>query len=83
MHTSGLMRGMAKDRDVLGGLDALESGEPLNFSLREAAQLAHVSVDLLRREARLGNVRSVKIGHRILIPRAEVLRLVGWEAEAG
>jgi len=70
-----------KGRDGLGGIDDVRKGEALNFTLIEAAELVNVSVALLRREAKNGRVRSVTIGHRTLIPRAEVMRLVGLDRD--
>jgi excisionase family DNA binding protein len=77
-----------RERDTLGSMDELEKNargriiEALNFTLKETANLVNVPVPTLRREAKLGRIRSVRVGRFVRIPRAEVLRLVGWEAEA-
>lgn len=58
-------------------ITAVRKGEALNFTLAETAQLANVSERLLGLEAQRGRLRVVRIGRRVLVPRAEVMRLVG------
>jgi hypothetical protein len=48
-----------------------------NYSLAQTARLAGVSERLLGLEAQRGRLRVVRIGRRVLVPRAEVLRLTG------
>jgi excisionase family DNA binding protein len=50
--------------------------ERLAYSLPEAAEMLDVSQGLLLLEARRGRLRVVRIGKRMLVPRAELLRLV-------
>jgi excisionase family DNA binding protein len=46
----------------------------LNFSLAEAAEALGVSPGFLRLEAQRGKLRTVRIGRRVLTPRAEVMQ---------
>lgn len=62
-------------------INSARKGEALNFTLAETAELANVSRGVLRREAKLGRLRTVKIGSRYLVPRREVARLLGIEAD--
>jgi excisionase family DNA binding protein len=54
----------------------------LNFSLAEAAQALGVSPSLLRLEAQRGKLKTVRIGRRVLIPRAEVMQRAGLDGQA-
>jgi excisionase family DNA binding protein len=42
--------------------------EPLAVDLREAARLTSLSVRTLRRYVRIGRLRVVRVGRRILVP---------------
>jgi hypothetical protein len=53
-----------KERDVLGGVETLDKGEALNFTLSETAQLANVSAEVLRREVKLGRIRSKAVNQK-------------------
>jgi excisionase family DNA binding protein len=51
--------------------------EPLVMSLPDCAQTLGVSVGLLRKLARSGQLRTVRIGRCVRIPCSELLRLSG------
>jgi excisionase family DNA binding protein len=61
--------------------DNLQNVRKLNFSLAEAAQALGVSQSLLRLEAHRGNLKTIRIGRRVLIPRAEVMQRAGLDHE--
>lgn len=49
--------------------------DKINYSQQEAATLVGISVFTMIRDVKLGRVRAVRYGRRILIPREEVVRL--------
>jgi excisionase family DNA binding protein len=51
------------------------------FSVEEVAELLGLHVNTVRRAVWRGDVRAVRIGRRVLIPRAEVERLLGQPLE--
>jgi len=51
------------------------------FSVEEVANLLGLHVNTVRRAVWRGHVRAVRIGRRVLIPRAEVERLLGQPVE--
>ena len=53
---------------------------PLVYTVAEAARLLKVSPTLVRRTVRKGELRAIRMGDRILIPRGEIERLVGEAA---
>ena len=53
---------------------------PLVYTVAEAARLFKVSPTLVRRTVRKGELRAIRMGDRILIPRGEIERLVGEAA---
>ncbi len=52
---------------------------PRLLSLRDAAQALGISEKSVQRLAKVGQIRLVRLGHRVLCPRSEMERL----AEAG
>ena len=50
--------------------------EPLAVDLKQAAALVSVSVHTLRRYVRQGKLRGTRIGRRVVIPLAELRRIV-------
>jgi excisionase family DNA binding protein len=69
---------------IASGVDRLNSdgcqpvGDPL--SLAAAARKLGVNVETLRRQAKAGSVRVVRIGRRVLVPPAELSRLMAGES---
>lgn len=59
---------------------ALENGEPVVISVTEAAVLAGLSRQSAYEAARRGEIPTVRIGRRILVPRKKLLRLLNGEA---
>jgi hypothetical protein len=51
--------------------------ERRNYELLELSQMTRVSESLLRLEAKRGNVKTIRIGKRIVVPFSEVQRLMG------
>jgi excisionase family DNA binding protein len=51
------------------------------FSVEEVADLLGLHVNTVRRAVWRGDVRAARIGRRVLIPRAEVERLLGQPLE--
>ena len=45
------------------------------YSIAEFAQMLGVSPQLIRTELKAGNIRSYRVGRRVLIPRTEITRL--------
>ncbi|WP_234554934.1 helix-turn-helix domain-containing protein [Thermus caliditerrae] len=56
-------------------------GKKLGLSVKEAANLLGVHPNTIYRLAWRKEIRSVKVGSRLLIPRVEVERLVGVKLE--
>ena len=54
--------------------------EPLTITVEEAAKLLGVSRGLAYEGARTGAIPAVRIGRRLLVPRARLLELVGASA---
>lgn len=59
--------------------------EPLTISVGDAAKLLGVSRGLAYEAARRGELPTVRLGRRLLVPRARLLELVGAQEtrEAG
>ena len=55
--------------------------EPDLLSMVEVSQRLNVSRTTIWRLAKRGEIRTVRIGSRTLIPRTELLRLIGGGAE--
>jgi excisionase family DNA binding protein len=51
--------------------------EPLTVTVEEAARLLGVSRGLAYEAARRGDIPSIRMGRRLLVPRARLLELVG------
>ena len=51
------------------------SGEKALLSLREAAERLSVCTDTIRTQIKNGSLKSVRIGHRVLIPTIEIERV--------
>jgi excisionase family DNA binding protein len=60
-------------------IDSVSAVGRLTFSLAEAAKMIGVSERLLNYEVSRGRLRVVRVGRRVLIPRAEMLRLLGLD----
>ena len=54
--------------------------EPLTLTVEEAGRLLGVSRGLAYEAARRGEIPTIRIGRRLLIPRARLLELVNGEA---
>lgn len=54
----------------------------LAYSIEEVARCAGVSADLIRREIRKGEIRTVRLGDRVLVPKAELFRICGTSGTA-
>ena len=54
----------------------------LTFSIAEASAYLGVSDGLLRLEAQRRRLKILRIGGRVLIPRSEICRLAGLDADA-
>ncbi len=57
--------------------------EPLAVDIREAARLLSLSPRTIRRAIHQGRLRAVRVGRRLLIPVAELGRLMETDASAG
>jgi excisionase family DNA binding protein len=51
------------------------ANERLLYSREQAAEILSLSVHTVARDCRLGRIQFRKYGRRVLIPRAEVLRI--------
>jgi excisionase family DNA binding protein len=51
--------------------------EPLTMSVEDAAKLLGVSRGLAYEAAKRGELPTIKLGRRLLVPRARLLELVG------
>jgi excisionase family DNA binding protein len=51
--------------------------EPLTLSVEQAAKLLGVSRGLAYQAAREGQLPTIKLGRRLLVPRARLLELLG------
>jgi excisionase family DNA binding protein len=49
----------------------------LTFSINESARILSVSRDSVLRAVKRGEIRTVKFGRRVLVPRVELERVVG------
>jgi excisionase family DNA binding protein len=47
------------------------------LTVKEAAQLLGLHTNTVRREIWRGNLKAVRLGHRVLVPVAELERLFG------
>jgi excisionase family DNA binding protein len=56
------------------------SGEPVVISVAQAALLAGVSRQSAYEAARRGEIPTVRIGRRILVPRVKLLRILNGES---
>jgi excisionase family DNA binding protein len=55
--------------------------EKLGFSQKETAYVTGLSVHAVIKHVRLGNIRAVRLGRRVIIPKSEVERLSGVQKE--
>ena len=51
--------------------------EPLTISMEDAARLLGISRGLAYEAARRGELPTIRLGRRLLVPRARLLELVG------
>ncbi len=56
--------------------------EPLTLTIEEAGKLLGVSRGLAYQAAREGQIPTIRLGRRLLVPRARLLELVGASPEA-
>ncbi len=56
---------------------AAASEKPLVYTVDEAARLLRMSRQTVYEAARRGEVPSIRIGRRVLVPRAGLERLIG------
>ena len=56
------------------------SAEPLTISVEDAAKLLGVSRGLAYEAARRGELPTIRLGRRLLVPTAQLLELVGAES---
>jgi len=54
----------------------------LGLSVKEAAQLLGVHPNTLYRAVWRGELKAVKIGTRVIVPKGELERLLGYSLEA-
>jgi excisionase family DNA binding protein len=57
--------------------------EPLTYSVETAATMLGISRALAYQLVRGGELPSIKLGRRVVVPRAALLRLVGGEPVDG
>jgi len=50
--------------------------EPMAYNVREAAELVHVSERTIRRAIASGNLRAVRIGRTVRVPRESLAALL-------
>ena len=55
----------------------MSTTEPLTLSIEDAAVVLGISRGLAYEAARRGELPTIKFGHRLLVPRARLLELVG------
>jgi excisionase family DNA binding protein len=58
-----------------GGL--VNTGEPLTFTIEQAGELLGVSRGFAYQAARTGELPTIKLGRRLLVPRCRLLELLG------
>ena len=51
--------------------------EPLTLSVEQAARLLGVSRGVAYEAARSGQLPTIRLGRRVLVPRAQLLRMLG------
>lgn len=56
---------------------------PLTLSVEEAGRLLGISRGLAYEAARRGELPTIRLGRRLLVPRARLLELVGAETSFG
>jgi excisionase family DNA binding protein len=56
-------------------------GPPLTMTVEQAAKLLGVGRGTAYEAARRGELPTVKLGRRLLVPRAALMRMLGEEAE--
>jgi excisionase family DNA binding protein len=61
---------------------AMVTNEPLTYSVREVAQLLRLSRNSTYQACVKGEIPSIRIGKRILIPKAQFERLLAGSSEA-
>jgi len=61
----------------------MEKNQRLSYTLNEAADMTGISAYTLRRMVLQGKIGSARIGKKILIPAAELQRIVGAGADSG
>lgn len=84
LHSNPLRAGLAAENKSMGGskVDSQEqtaAEEPfakLVYSVRETAELLGVHANTIRRAIERGELRAVRLGDRVLIPRNEIWRLL-------
>lgn len=62
-------------QDVKLMLDNCYEGK-FNFDISEAAKILNISIQFIYKEIKRGTIKSVKMGGRILIPRAEIIHIL-------
>ena len=58
----------------------MESSDKQVYTIAEVAALVRMTEDRVYKLCRAGEIRRVKIGRQIRIPRAEVMRLLGRDS---
>jgi excisionase family DNA binding protein len=56
---------------------------PPTLTIPEAARLVGISRSAGYRAAAKGEIPTIRIGRRLLVPTARLLELLGWSTEAG
>ena len=66
---------MASERSAMGGADRL------TLTVEEAAHLLGISRGLAYELARCGKLPVIRLGHRILIPRVALEKMLSWPSD--
>ena len=62
---------------TIGGQHPITEQQPLTLSVSEVAKLLQISRTVAYAGVRTGQIPSIKICGRILVPRAKLMRLLG------
>jgi excisionase family DNA binding protein len=61
----------------MDGTKGAESGLPTTLTVEQAAKLLRISRGLAYEAARRGEIPTIRLGRRVLVPRAKLLALLG------
>ena len=65
-----------------GSQDSTTGQTPLTLTVMQTAKLLQISRNLAYEAIRTGQIPSIKVSKRILVPRAQLMKLLGEEKAA-